>query len=88
LYTIACGGVTTNLTANSIFVGSTPGNELIKSPLTIHPDKKIDFIRWNLELSTKSNQKNGKLTAEIYRLASEKLPHGISMINKANTINK
>ncbi len=40
-----------------VFVGSTPGDELIKSLLTIPADKEVDFIRWNLILNeTNSNQ--------------------------------
>ncbi len=40
-----------------VFVGSTPGDELIKSQLTIPSDREVDFIRWNLLLNdTKSNQ--------------------------------
>ena len=33
------------------FYGSTPGDEFIKSLLTIPADNKIDFIRWNLILN-------------------------------------
>lgn len=40
-----------------VFVGSTPGDKLIKSQLTIPLDKEVDFIRWNLILNeTTSNQ--------------------------------
>lgn len=40
-----------------VFVGSTPGDELIKSLLTIPAEKEVDFIRWNLMLNdTKSDQ--------------------------------
>jgi len=35
-------------------VGSTPGDEIIKSMLAIPTDTKIDFIRWNLELKSKN----------------------------------
>ncbi|MEQ1588530.1 MAG: hypothetical protein ABL895_21770 [Cyclobacteriaceae bacterium] len=55
LVIISCSG-TTNSTP-IVFVGSTPGDKLIKSQLTIPSDKEVDFIRWNLILSeTTSNQ--------------------------------
>ncbi|MCW5912469.1 MAG: copper resistance protein NlpE N-terminal domain-containing protein [Cyclobacteriaceae bacterium] len=37
-----------------VFVGSTPGDALIKSMLAIPSDTKVDFIRWNLKLNTGS----------------------------------
>lgn len=44
-----------NSSSEIVFVGSTPGDELIKSMLTIQPETKVDFIRWNLTLNnTKS----------------------------------
>ena len=40
-----------------VFVGSTPGDDLIKSLLTIRSDSKVDFIRWELILNNNnSNQ--------------------------------
>ncbi len=33
-----------------VLVGSTPGDELVKTMLTIHSETKVDFIRWNLIL--------------------------------------
>jgi hypothetical protein len=36
--------------AKFILVGSTPGDSLIKSVLTIHDPTKVDFIRWDLVL--------------------------------------
>jgi hypothetical protein len=44
--------------STDVFTGSTPGDELIKSLLAIHPSKKVDFIRWNLTLNkTKTDKK-------------------------------
>lgn len=55
--TISSWSGATNTTSPIIFVGSTPGDELIKSLLTIPTDKEVDFIRWNLILNeTNSNQ--------------------------------
>src|SRR5262245_6159563 len=34
----------------TIIVGSTPGDAVIKSMLGIEPDKPVDFIRWHLVL--------------------------------------
>lgn len=49
-------------TSPILFVGSTPGDELIKSLLTIPTDKEVDFIRWNLILNeTNSNEKTFSL---------------------------
>jgi hypothetical protein len=46
-----------NAPSTIVFVGSTPGDELIKSLLTIPAANEVDFIRWNLTLSdSKSNQ--------------------------------
>lgn len=39
-------------TETIILVGSTPGDELIKSQLGIANETNIDFIRWNLSFST------------------------------------
>jgi hypothetical protein len=36
-------------------VGSTPGDEIIKSMLIIPADTKIDFIKWNLKLDNKNS---------------------------------
>jgi hypothetical protein len=46
------------LTAAGIFVGSTPGDSLIKSLLAIHPETKVDFIRWDLALNHNENRSN------------------------------
>jgi hypothetical protein len=35
----------------TIYLGSTPGDDLIKMLLTISPQTKVDFIRWNLTLN-------------------------------------
>lgn len=54
---------TKNLSPEINFVGSTPGDELIKSALTIPVDSKIDFIRWDLLLTnTTSDQGTFSLT--------------------------
>jgi len=37
-----------------ILIGSTPGDELIKTMLTIPVETKVDFIRWNLILDDKN----------------------------------
>ncbi|MBP6795541.1 MAG: hypothetical protein KA143_10820 [Saprospiraceae bacterium] len=37
------------------FIGSTPGDDLIKEQLGIEAEIKIDFIRWDLKLREKSN---------------------------------
>ncbi len=41
-----------------ILVGSTPGDDLIKSLLAIPPDTKTDFIRWNLALGPAGSGQN------------------------------
>lgn len=41
-----------------VFVGSTPGDDLIKSLLGIHPKIKVDFIRWMLTLHTSASCQN------------------------------
>lgn len=43
---------TGNADTQIAYVGSTPGNDLTKRLLTIPPDTKVDFIRWNLTLNT------------------------------------
>jgi hypothetical protein len=45
-------------TPSIIFVGSTPGDELIKSLLTIPKNQKVDFIRWNLILDDSKDDQN------------------------------
>ena len=45
-------------TAAVVLVGSTAGDSLIKSLLTIHPDTKVDFIRWDLTLNNGENNAN------------------------------
>lgn len=44
----------TNTEQEIILVGSTPGDESIKSMLSISADTKVDFITWNLKLNSKS----------------------------------
>ena len=41
-----------------VLVASTPGNDVIKSLLAIPPDKKIDFIRWNLVLTNPESERH------------------------------
>ena len=56
LFTNSCSSAG-HSSSDIVFVGSTPGDELIKSLLTIHPETKVDFIRWDLTLTnTKFNQ--------------------------------
>jgi hypothetical protein len=43
-----------NLADAIVLVGSTPGDESIKSLLAIREDKKVDFIRWNVLLTNRS----------------------------------
>lgn len=42
-------------TSEIVLVGSTPGDEIIKSMLSIPADTKIDFIKWNLKLDSKNS---------------------------------
>src|SRR5688572_9719372 len=39
-------------------VGSTPGDNLIKSMLSISSPAKVDFIRWNLKLNDSTSNQN------------------------------
>lgn len=57
LFTNSCSGANTAnaLSSKTVLVGSTPGASLIKSLLTISPDKQIDFIRWDLTLNAAEN---------------------------------
>jgi len=41
--------------AEIILVGSTPGDELIKSMLSLPSGTNVDFIKWNLKLNSKSS---------------------------------
>lgn len=50
--TTSCYG--SNTSSEIVLVGSTPGDEYIKSMLAISADTKIDFIRWNLKLDNKN----------------------------------
>jgi hypothetical protein len=43
-----CSYTPDKLTVAGVFVGSTPCDSLIKSLLTIHPDTKADFMRWDV----------------------------------------
>ncbi|MES2795082.1 MAG: hypothetical protein V4683_03895 [Bacteroidota bacterium] len=44
-----------NTVSEIILVGSTPGDEEIKSALKIPANTKIDFIKWNLKLAENNN---------------------------------
>lgn len=51
LFSNSCSGASTaGLSSKTVLVGSTPGDSLIKSMLTINLDKQVDFIRWDLTL--------------------------------------
>lgn len=43
-----------NIKPEIILIGSTPGDEPIKTMLTIPAETKVDFIRWNLVLAGKN----------------------------------
>lgn len=49
---ISCSGSNASLEID--LVGSTPGDESIKSMLSISSDTKVDFIRWSLKLDSKN----------------------------------
>jgi len=51
LLTTSAGPCAADYTSSVVWVGSTPGDELIKSQLDIPPSTKVDFIRWNLTLN-------------------------------------
>jgi hypothetical protein len=53
LLTVACHGQSSD--APVVFIGSTPGDDPVKSVLSISTGAKVDFIRWKLELM-KSNK--------------------------------
>lgn len=59
LFTTSCFG--SDDSSEIVFVGSTPGDELIKSILTIPSDTKVDFIMWNLRLNTTNANQNSFL---------------------------
>lgn len=44
----------TSTASEILLVGSTPGDESIKSMLSIAGDRQVDFIRWNLKLDIKN----------------------------------
>lgn len=50
--TISC--TATNTEPEIVLVGSTPGDEAIKSMLSISGGTKVDFIKWNLKLDSKN----------------------------------
>lgn len=49
--TVSCSAG--NINPEIILIGSTPGDELIKTMLAIPAETKVDFIRWNLTLDDK-----------------------------------
>ncbi len=56
----ACSQTNSSQKLNTVgvFVASTPCDPLIKSLFAIHPDTKVDFMRWELTLSDSENNKN------------------------------
>lgn len=56
LFAVSCSG--TNSVQEVIWVGSTPGDNYIKSMLNIPATTKVDFIRWNLVLKTTDANEN------------------------------
>lgn len=44
-----------NTKSEITLIGSTPGDEFVKTMLTIPPETKVDFIRWSLILDDKNN---------------------------------
>jgi hypothetical protein len=50
--TVSCSA--RNIMPEIILIGSTPGDEPIKTMLTIPAETKVDFIRWNLILDDKN----------------------------------
>jgi hypothetical protein len=57
---------TINSNSDLVFVGCTPGDELIKSMLSIPSGTKVDFIRWELNLKiTSENQQTFVLNIEF-----------------------
>ena len=53
LLSVSCSARNSN--ADIILTGSTPGDEPVKSMLTIPAETKVDFIRWNLILGEKNS---------------------------------
>lgn len=51
LFAPACINTSTNSEHEIVFVGSTPGDDPVKSMLAIPTETKVDFIRWNIALS-------------------------------------
>jgi hypothetical protein len=47
-YSVSCSAK--NTTSEMILVGSTPGDDIIKSMLSIPAGTKIDFVKWSLKL--------------------------------------
>lgn len=56
LFSTSCSA--TGASSEIILVGSTPGDDLIKSLLAIPPETKIDFIRWQLTFNPSSANRN------------------------------
>jgi hypothetical protein len=56
LFTSTCTLANTGplISAEIVLVGSTPGDVVIKSMLSIAADKKVDFVRWDLVLNENS----------------------------------
>ena len=65
-------------TSEIILVGSTPGDELIKSLLSIPTDTKVDFINWNLKLNDGSDNQNSFVLSINF---GESQPNTLGFIN-------
>lgn len=66
----SCSPGTTS--SDLVFVGSTPGDELIKSLLAIPSDTRVDFIRWDLTLK---HTTTGDQTFELNIVFGESQPN-------------
>lgn len=51
LFAPACVNTSASGAHDIVFVGSTPGDESVKSMLSIPVETNVDFIRWNMTLS-------------------------------------
>ena len=76
--------VTNDSSSNIVLVASTPGDSLIKSLLTIHPDTKVDFIRWDLTLKKGENDSKIFLLNIVFGEAQPNTPGFIGGGEKDN----
>lgn len=56
IFSTSCSATRTS--SEIVLVGSTPGDESIKSMLTIPTEIKVDFIKWNLKLKSENDSLN------------------------------